>query len=119
VSNTHDTQEFRLSTPDKWRTRGMLGVYCEDFEIADNMNFVYKNVPSCTPQIIDVARVEKFRRGLNFPEVPLCLLNLVRIITRYCVVDSCPPASLKRDGTIPSILCSVESGRATTAACTP
>lgn len=49
MTNTHDSQEFRLSTPDDWRTRGIVGAYWEDFEIADDMNFLYKNIPSCTP----------------------------------------------------------------------
>ena len=49
VTNTHQSHEFRLSTPDDWRARGILGAYWEDFEIVDNMNFLYKTIPSCTP----------------------------------------------------------------------
>ena len=49
VRNTHQSHEARLSTPDDWRTRGILGAYWEDFEIADNMNFLYKTIPSCNP----------------------------------------------------------------------
>ena len=49
VTNTHQTHEARLSTPDDWRTRGILGVFWEDFEVADNMNFLYKTIPSCNP----------------------------------------------------------------------
>jgi iron complex outermembrane receptor protein len=55
VTNSHDSQEFRLSTPDDWRTRGIIGAYWEDFEIADNMNFLYRNIPSCTPQNLAIA----------------------------------------------------------------
>jgi len=55
VRNTHQSHEFRLSTPDDWRTRGIVGAYWEDFEIADNMNFFYKTIPSCTPQNLAVA----------------------------------------------------------------
>ncbi|MGA9028159.1 MAG: TonB-dependent receptor [Steroidobacteraceae bacterium] len=55
VSNTHDSQELRLSTPDDWRTRGILGVYWEDNEIADNMNFYYKTIPACSPENLAVA----------------------------------------------------------------
>jgi outer membrane receptor protein involved in Fe transport len=55
VTNTHQTHEFRLSTPDEWRIRGLFGAYYEDFEIADNMNFLYKTIPSCTPQNLAVA----------------------------------------------------------------
>jgi outer membrane receptor protein involved in Fe transport len=48
VKNTHFTQEFRVSTPDTWRLRGIAGVYYEQFRIYDNMNFDYKTLPSCT-----------------------------------------------------------------------
>ena len=49
VQNTHQSHEFRLSTPDDWRARGIVGAYWEDFKILDNMNFLYKNIPSCNP----------------------------------------------------------------------
>lgn len=49
VRNTHQTHEFRLSTPDDWRVRGLVGAFYEDFEIQDVMNFNYKTDPSCTP----------------------------------------------------------------------
>ena len=55
VSNTHQTHELRFSTPDDWRTRGILGVFWEDFEVADNMNFLYKTIPSCDPANLAVA----------------------------------------------------------------
>jgi outer membrane receptor protein involved in Fe transport len=48
VKNTHFTQEFRASTPDTWRLRGIAGVYYEQFRIADDMNFNYKTLPACT-----------------------------------------------------------------------
>jgi outer membrane receptor protein involved in Fe transport len=48
VKNTHFTQEFRVSTPDTWRLRGIAGVYYEQFRIYDDMNFNYKTIPSCT-----------------------------------------------------------------------
>jgi iron complex outermembrane receptor protein len=55
VTNTHQSHEFRVSTPDDWRIRGILGAYYEDFDIRDNMNFHYKTIPSCTPQNLAVA----------------------------------------------------------------
>lgn len=55
VQNTHLTEEFRLSTPDDWRTRGILGAYWEEFEIKDVMNFLYKTFPSCTPANLTAA----------------------------------------------------------------
>jgi iron complex outermembrane receptor protein len=47
VTNTHITQEMRLSTPDDWRIRGIVGAYWEDFQIDDVMNFNYKTLPAC------------------------------------------------------------------------
>jgi iron complex outermembrane recepter protein len=55
VRNTHQSHEFRLSTPDDWSLRGIVGAYWEDYEIADNMNFLYKTIPSCTPLNLSVA----------------------------------------------------------------
>jgi outer membrane receptor protein involved in Fe transport len=47
--STHQSHEFRLSTPDEWRLRGLVGVYWEDFQVKDDMNFEQKTIPSCTP----------------------------------------------------------------------
>jgi len=49
VKNTHLTNEVRLSTPDDWRIRGIVGAYYEQFKIYDDMNFDYKTIQSCTP----------------------------------------------------------------------
>jgi hypothetical protein len=49
VINTHQSHEFRLTTPDDRRIRGTLGAYYESFEIKDNMNFNYMPIPQCTP----------------------------------------------------------------------
>ncbi|HMD72538.1 MAG TPA: TonB-dependent receptor [Steroidobacteraceae bacterium] len=48
VKNTHDSQEFRVSTPDDWRLRGIAGVFWEDYSIHDNTDWFYKAVPSCS-----------------------------------------------------------------------
>ncbi len=53
--NTHMSHEFRLSTPDDWRIRGLVGAYWEKFEIKDDMNFLQKTIPSCTPANLAVA----------------------------------------------------------------
>src|SRR5665213_375437 len=55
VRNSHLSNEFRLSTPDDWRLRGLLGVYQENFTIRDNMNFYYKTIPSCTAANLTIA----------------------------------------------------------------
>jgi len=41
--NTHQTHELRLSTPDDWRARGILGLFWENYKIADNTNWFYGN----------------------------------------------------------------------------
>jgi iron complex outermembrane recepter protein len=55
VRNTHLSNEFRVSTPDDWRIRGIAGAYQENFRIYDDMNFNYKTIPACTPQNLAVA----------------------------------------------------------------
>ena len=45
---THDSQELRLSTPDDWRTRGIVGLFWEDYQIAENIDWMYKSLPACT-----------------------------------------------------------------------
>jgi outer membrane receptor protein involved in Fe transport len=47
--NTHQTHEFRLSTPDDWRIRGIAGLYWEEYKIYDNTEWTYKSVPTCSP----------------------------------------------------------------------
>jgi iron complex outermembrane receptor protein len=51
VKNTHDSQEFRISTPDDWRLRGIAGVFWENYSIHDNTDWFYKAVPSCSATI--------------------------------------------------------------------
>jgi iron complex outermembrane receptor protein len=54
--NTHLSHEIRLSTPDDWRLRGLVGVFWEDFQIRDDMNFNQKSIPSCTPENLAAAK---------------------------------------------------------------
>jgi iron complex outermembrane recepter protein len=49
AETTHQQHEFRLSTPGDWRVRGLIGAFWEDQEIKNNMNFLQKTIPSCTP----------------------------------------------------------------------
>jgi iron complex outermembrane receptor protein len=55
VTNTHLSNEFRVSTPDDWRLRGILGAYYEDYKIEDNMNFYYRTIPSCNALNLSIA----------------------------------------------------------------
>src|SRR5262249_49509863 len=47
VDSTHWSHEARLSTPDTWRLRGIVGAYYEKFRIHDTQDFNYKTVPAC------------------------------------------------------------------------
>ena len=46
--NTHVQHEFRLSTPDDWRLRGIVGAYWEDNKLFDINTWKYKSIPACT-----------------------------------------------------------------------
>lgn len=48
LRNTHQTHEFRLSTPDDWRFRGIVGAFWEQEKIFDNTDWLYKSLPPCT-----------------------------------------------------------------------
>ncbi|GAB3779306.1 TonB-dependent receptor [Dyella agri] len=49
VRSTHQSHELRLNTPEDYRFRVIGGLYYEDFNINDHMDFDYKTIPSCTP----------------------------------------------------------------------
>jgi outer membrane receptor protein involved in Fe transport len=49
--NQHDSQELRLSTPDDWRLRGILGAFWEEYNIGENIDWFYKSVPACTTTV--------------------------------------------------------------------
>ena len=46
--NEHVQHELRLSTPDEWRTRGIVGVFFEDNKLFDQTDWSYTTVPGCT-----------------------------------------------------------------------
>ncbi|HEY0745370.1 MAG TPA: TonB-dependent receptor, partial [Steroidobacteraceae bacterium] len=46
--NEHQQHEFRLSTPDDWRLRAIVGAYWEDNKLFDQTGWGYKTIPSCT-----------------------------------------------------------------------
>jgi len=49
--DSHDSQEVRLSTPDDWRLRGLVGAFWEDLRIHDSTDWFYKNDPSCSATV--------------------------------------------------------------------
>ncbi|HUA89917.1 MAG TPA: TonB-dependent receptor [Steroidobacteraceae bacterium] len=46
--NVHQQHEFRLSTPDDWRLRGIVGAFWESNTLYDQTGWNYKTVPTCT-----------------------------------------------------------------------
>ena len=46
--NTHQSHEFRVSTPDALRARAVLGAFYEDYEIQDQTQWFFKTLPACT-----------------------------------------------------------------------
>jgi outer membrane receptor protein involved in Fe transport len=55
VRNTHLSNEVRISSPDDWRLRFIVGGYEEQFRIYDVMNFNYKTIAACTPANLAIA----------------------------------------------------------------
>lgn len=49
--NTHQSHELRLSTPDDWRLRGIVGAFWEKLQIDDRLNWLYKTMPACTETV--------------------------------------------------------------------
>ena len=49
--NSHDSHELRLSTPDDWRARGIVGAFWEDYKIGESANWLYKTAPGFAPLI--------------------------------------------------------------------
>jgi iron complex outermembrane receptor protein len=47
--DTHVSQELRLSTPQDWRLRGLVGLFYEDYKIYDDTQWMYRSVPTCSP----------------------------------------------------------------------
>ena len=46
--NEHMSNEIRLSTPDDWRIRGIVGVFNEQNKLFDQTDWLYKSIPACT-----------------------------------------------------------------------
>ncbi len=49
--NTHQSHEIRLSTPDDWRLRGIVGAFWEELQIQDQLDWSYKTLPACTDTV--------------------------------------------------------------------
>jgi iron complex outermembrane receptor protein len=46
--NEHMSNEFRVSTPDDWRVRGIVGAFYETNRLFDQTDWLYKTIPNCT-----------------------------------------------------------------------
>jgi outer membrane receptor protein involved in Fe transport len=46
--NEHLSNEFRVSTPDDWRVRGLVGAFYEQNKLFDQTDWLYKTIPACT-----------------------------------------------------------------------
>jgi iron complex outermembrane recepter protein len=46
--NEHLQNELRVSTPDDWRLRAIVGAFYEDNKLYDQTDWMYKTVPPCT-----------------------------------------------------------------------
>lgn len=51
VRNTHESHEFRISTPADKRIRLIVGGFYENFRIQDNQDWDYKTIPQCSPTL--------------------------------------------------------------------
>jgi outer membrane receptor protein involved in Fe transport len=49
--NTHQSHEFRVSTPDDVFIRGLAGFFWEEQKIEDETDWLYKSIPSCTTSL--------------------------------------------------------------------
>jgi outer membrane receptor protein involved in Fe transport len=48
IRTTHQSHEFRVTTPEGKRVRAILGAYYESFKIQDNQDWDYKSIPTCS-----------------------------------------------------------------------
>jgi outer membrane receptor protein involved in Fe transport len=49
--NSHQSHEIRVSTPDDWRLRGIVGAFWEELKIEDQLEWQYKTLPPCTETV--------------------------------------------------------------------
>jgi iron complex outermembrane recepter protein len=58
--NTHQSHEFRVSTPDDARVRAIGGIFWEDYRIQTSQNFLYADAQAGFPPLTPVSGVEVF-----------------------------------------------------------
>ena len=67
--NTHQNHEFRLSTPDDWRVRGLAGLFYEDFLVQDISDWYYRAPDSGFIPLIAPATSSSNYKGVRDPLV--------------------------------------------------
>lgn len=55
VRSTHQSHEFRISSPDDKRIRVIVGGYYENFKIFDNQDWDYRTIPTCDASLTAAA----------------------------------------------------------------
>jgi len=60
LRTTHQSHEFRVSTPEGKRIRAIAGGYFENFKIQDDTNYAYGTIPGCSA---DVTKAENVAAG--------------------------------------------------------
>jgi outer membrane receptor protein involved in Fe transport len=50
--NEHLSNELRVSTPDDWRIRGIVGAFFETNKLFDQTDWLYKTIPNCTSNAV-------------------------------------------------------------------
>ncbi len=48
IRSTHQSHEFRVTTPEGKRIRAIFGAYYEQFKIQDDNDWAYRTIPACT-----------------------------------------------------------------------
>ncbi len=51
LRTTHQSHEFRVTTPEKSRLRAIVGLYYESFKIQDDTNWAYRTIPGCSATV--------------------------------------------------------------------
>jgi len=72
VRNTHQSHEFRISTPEKSRIRLIAGAFYEQFKVYDIMDFHYRSIPACTTELL----AQNVSCGGLLPTIPNATTNL-------------------------------------------
>jgi len=77
--NTHIQHEFRLSTPDDWRARGILGAYWENNTLYDVTSWMYKACRDAAPR----SRPAAYRTSVPSRAPPCSLSGRSPITPRF------------------------------------